>query len=42
MGRSEPKGVKPKKRRRKLSSGISAKNVGAKGIKRVRRKIRAT
>jgi hypothetical protein len=42
MGRSEPKGVKPTKRRRKLRSGISAKNVGAKGTKQVRTKTRAT
>jgi len=38
MGRSEPKGVKPTNRWRKLRSGISAKNFGPKSIKQVRRK----
>jgi len=42
MGRSEPKGVKPTKRWRKLRSDISTKKVGTKGIKQVRRKTRAT
>ena len=42
MGRSEPKGVKQTKIRRKLRNGISARGVTAKGIKQGRRKRRAT